>query len=573
MREKVCPSNGLAREPKSHAKQAARGGRGWTFGALLPTCFGALFLGAEALAQSIISSTRTVSAATDSSLIGDSSESFESLLLGPWEMTAATPTASAEQISTVDVPQTSAAFVLSASGNGFTTSTGEATLKAFVNVLVPSTYTISGSGWLGASSQINGAHASASVVLKTFAGAVIYAWEVEVGGFGQPQDWNGSIRAAGELAPGVYRLEIQSSLFAASGGAGSSGFASGSTEFGVDIAAIPPAGLLVPSEYPTIAAAIAAVNNGRAGETIYIAPGVYHEHGLVLSESASIKPYPVGEVVIDGDGATTGILRMTGGQGAETVIEGITFRNSGAGSPLPPAPQFDGGGAILIDNASPRIVDCRFLNNHASYGAAIYALNSAAQFEDCQFEGNSASADGGALQALNAPITVTSTWFVDNSAGGYGGAMHCPFGAGPIADVQITACVFRDNSANLGGAVSFDTTTAERHLRVESTSISCNAAVAAGAIWSTPGIDGLVQASTSSICGNSDPAFVGGAIESLGDNTICGCLGDLNADGLVDSEDLGSLLGDWSGSESDLTCDGVVDSADLGVLLGAWGPC
>jgi len=45
---------------------------------------------------------------------------------------------------------------------------------------------------------------------------------------------------------------------------------------------------------------------------------------------------------------------------------------------------------------------------------------------------------------------------------------------------------------------------------------------------------------------------------------------DLNADGCVDSDDLGALLAAWGAPAADLTGDGVTDSADLGVLLAAW---
>ncbi|MBM4112771.1 MAG: hypothetical protein FJ253_05260 [Phycisphaerae bacterium] len=48
---------------------------------------------------------------------------------------------------------------------------------------------------------------------------------------------------------------------------------------------------------------------------------------------------------------------------------------------------------------------------------------------------------------------------------------------------------------------------------------------------------------------------------------------DFNADGVVDGDDLGTLLGQWgrcAGCPADLNGDGVVDGDDLGTLLGAW---
>ncbi len=49
---------------------------------------------------------------------------------------------------------------------------------------------------------------------------------------------------------------------------------------------------------------------------------------------------------------------------------------------------------------------------------------------------------------------------------------------------------------------------------------------------------------------------------------------DFNADGIVDGDDLGTLLGNWgpcTGCLPDLNEDGIVDGDDLGSLLGDWG--
>jgi len=48
---------------------------------------------------------------------------------------------------------------------------------------------------------------------------------------------------------------------------------------------------------------------------------------------------------------------------------------------------------------------------------------------------------------------------------------------------------------------------------------------------------------------------------------------DFNKDGVVDGDDLGTLLGEWGpcpACSTDLDGDGVVDGDDLGALLGQW---
>lgn len=52
------------------------------------------------------------------------------------------------------------------------------------------------------------------------------------------------------------------------------------------------------------------------------------------------------------------------------------------------------------------------------------------------------------------------------------------------------------------------------------------------------------------------------------------CPADLNGDGAVGPDDLGTLLAAWGGrGPADLDGDGVVGPADLGLLLSAWGAC
>jgi Ca2+-binding EF-hand superfamily protein len=57
----------------------------------------------------------------------------------------------------------------------------------------------------------------------------------------------------------------------------------------------------------------------------------------------------------------------------------------------------------------------------------------------------------------------------------------------------------------------------------------------------------------------------------------CGmdCPEDLNADGIVDVNDLLLIVGDWGSSDPDLDIDGdgTVDTDDLLAVIAAWGIC
>lgn len=51
------------------------------------------------------------------------------------------------------------------------------------------------------------------------------------------------------------------------------------------------------------------------------------------------------------------------------------------------------------------------------------------------------------------------------------------------------------------------------------------------------------------------------------------CPADLNSDGIVGGADIAALLNSWGSATNDLTGDGFVNGADLASLLNSWGPC
>lgn len=57
----------------------------------------------------------------------------------------------------------------------------------------------------------------------------------------------------------------------------------------------------------------------------------------------------------------------------------------------------------------------------------------------------------------------------------------------------------------------------------------------------------------------------------IGANT--GACADLNGDGVIDTADLGTLIGQFgtAGGAADINCDGIVDTADLGTLISTFG--
>ena len=62
-----------------------------------------------------------------------------------------------------------------------------------------------------------------------------------------------------------------------------------------------------------------------------------------------------------------------------------------------------------------------------------------------------------------------------------------------------------------------------------------------------------------------------GAIE----HHVPSCVGDLNADAIINVTDLLIVIGYWGSADAtaDINQDGIVDISDLLVVIGSWGPC
>lgn len=314
------------------------------------------------------------------------------------------------------------------------------------------------------------------------------------------------------LPAGAYFLTVFAS--SNSPGPGLSGLVELEANFNVSLTDPPTTYLDVPAQYATINAALNAAQNGNV---IRVAGGTYHERLSFGSKRVSlIAANASDDVVIDGDGSAGSLVAMTDGQDPSVLISGITFRNAVQGT-FVPSLGTTAGGAIFLQNASPRIEHCLFEANNAGAGGAIAALHSAPQIVDCDFRGNQANSNGGAVACIN-------------------------------ADTALTIVI--DGGAFL-----------------------CNEAASGGAIWASGILAGDISASALHVCNNSEPQLVLGV--PFPGSVVCNCPGDLDGDASVDADDLAALLGAWGtgSTPADVDCDGEVGAGDLAVLLGAWGSC
>ena len=345
--------------------------------------------------------------------------------------------------------------------------------------------------------------------------------------------------------------------------------------------------ILVPSQYPTIQAAIDAVPAG-AQRTVQVAAGTYHESFALNGKDVLVRGAAKNATILDGTGLITSIAKFTGGEPATAGVESLVFRSGTVGSRFTPATTFTVGGAIFATNTAAHIADCRFENCRADYGGAVYQLNGLFAWNNCVFVDNIANDEGGAVLVYNCTGSVSGSSFAGNRCGvsgpGSGSAFKAVGSNGDGESVVLDSCAFTGGYAtSSGAAVEFYENIKYQPgvMRIVNTSITGNISGeivlnGAAGLRILGRMQSCVLATGTNICNNTPknvdgPYFIEGAV------TVCGCAADITDDGVVNGGDLGVMLSNWglasSSGVGDISHDGVVDGVDLAELLARWGIC
>ncbi|MBL8999632.1 MAG: right-handed parallel beta-helix repeat-containing protein [Phycisphaerae bacterium] len=230
---------------------------------------------------------------------------------------------------------------------------------------------------------------------------------------------------------------------------------------------------LVPSQYPTIQAAINAAANG---DRVVVSAGTYQGTG-----NRDLNPLGKAITILAADGPQVTVIDCQGSistprrgfnitSGTATlVIDGFTIRSGwqsngggiqifGAASPTIQnciiqscEAGGNGGGIYVFGTGSPTIRNCNFRSNFAPYGGGFYASGSGNPLiEDSLFENNSAGDDGAGAYTINGPCRFLRCGFTMGTAQQDGSGVYVHTGG--IA--TLTDCLFLDNIANGGSALS-----------------------------------------------------------------------------------------------------------------------
>jgi len=221
----------------------------------------------------------------------------------------------------------------------------------------------------------------------------------------------------------------------------------------------------VPSQYPTIQAAIDAAVNG---DTVVVAPGIYTGDGnrdidfkgkaITVRSTDPDDPNIVAATVIDCQGSSSDPHRgfyFHSGEGANSVVSGFTITNGYAPRDVRwVSTMVWAGGAILCDGASPTISYCTIVNNWSGWsGGGIFCRDSSLTITRCAVIDNTADLYGGGIFCYRGNPTIIYNTISGNSAKELsGGGIYCHYDTIPT----IRHCVVTGNSAGgHGGGVYY----------------------------------------------------------------------------------------------------------------------
>jgi len=341
--------------------------------------------------------------------------------------------------------------------------------------------------------------------------------------------------------------------------------------------------LLVPSQYPTIQAAIDAVPTATQ-RTVQVAAGTYHESFALNGKDVIVRGAANNATILDGAGLAASIATLSGNEPATAGLEQLVFRNATVGTRIYPKALFRVGGAVYGLQSSAFIRSCRFESNRSDYGGGAYLLYCNMLVENCVFTQNTGVSQGGGLMTFGTTGAVRNCAFTDNRCGVAGAGSGSGFKsagariAGEI--VLLTDCTFTGGIAPVSGAAVEhyeNTVGVPGILRISGCTITGNSSgLGAGGLNVIGGMYSCVLTGGTAICSNTT-SNVDGPYLIEGSATVCDCLADFTHDGVLNGADLGVLLSNWGltlpSGAGDVNHDGIVNGPDLAMLLGSWGPC
>ncbi len=231
--------------------------------------------------------------------------------------------------------------------------------------------------------------------------------------------------------------------------------------------------ITVPTDYPTIQAAINASVNG---DTIVVRKGTYNENINFLGKQIILdgKDCKITNIVGVGGGP---VVTMAGGETAATVIKQFSIKGGTgkligtktygggmyiAGGADPTIEETcigfntaDYGAGVFVDVGSdPTFTDCLIVNNNTSLsgtGGGLYISGNATLDDNRIAENNAVNGTGGGVYLLNSNSTLTNNE-IDSNLSYYGGGVHVNGGSPTLTNNIFETNTVLNNPTNGEGA-------------------------------------------------------------------------------------------------------------------------
>jgi len=189
--------------------------------------------------------------------------------------------------------------------------------------------------------------------------------------------------------------------------------------------------LHVPSEYPTIQAAMTAAQNG---DTVLVADGTYTGPGnnnlSFYGKAFTVRSENGPEnCIIDCGGNATGFFFDF--VPPETVLDGFTITNGGG---------YPGGGIYMYYDGNPTILNCIITGNTSGFngGGGILCEGAFPTIINCTITGNTAiSVGGGGIYCMMSSPTIRNCTITGNTTDGLGGGIYSAEGSNPTISNSI----------------------------------------------------------------------------------------------------------------------------------------
>jgi hypothetical protein len=293
----------------------------------------------------------------------------------------------------------------------------------------------------------------------------------------------------------------------------------------------------VPESYASITAAVAV---SADGDVIRVGPGVWNETMDFRGKSITIESTAGPEKTWVTGGPDRSCVLFTARETPDAVLDGFTI-SGGVGMPYQGTTV--GAGIYVFDGSNPTIRNCVIRDNEAQFGAGVHIALSSPTFDSCTFIGNVSESNGAAVRIHdNSFPSFTDCIFLDNHTNDFGGAIAY---GNDSTGVHIN-CQFDGNTADIRGGAIY---------------LGCSCSEA--------------QVSGSDFC-NSVPDHIVGNWSDDGGNDWCPvCEDDINADGVVNVNDLLAVISRWGACVcmEDINGDALVNVDDLLLVIQDWGTC